>query len=943
LNRFDEIRRLFAAAMDLATDERRRFLDRECGDDLELRNEIEDLLRRDRAADEIFETASLELQQARHVTEAAALLKDPEVIGPYRILERLGQGGMGLVYLAQQDEPVRRQVAIKVIRLGMHTDQVIARFLAERQALALLDHDGIARLLDAGADENGRPYFVMELVAGESLTRYADAQRLPLRRRLELLARVCDVVQYAHQRGVLHRDLKPANILVRSVTGQPAVKIIDFGIARIMDDDQRGATLMTTEGQFVGTPEYMSPEQLDPAGVVDTRSDVFALGVVLFELVTGRPPRRLTSMSPVALGEFAQEFTRADQPSPGRQLARLTDDERTDVGEHRGTTWARLSRTVRGDLDWIALKATAPEPERRYGSAAALADDLRAFLQDRPVTAAPPGTRYRVGKFVRRHRAAVLGASLLVLSLLVGTATTAWQAVRATRQVERLERYQEFLEDGFLRAPTPSGFGRDLKVSELLDQATDDASRRFADDPPTLAAVQHTLGLTYRDLGLLEPSATLLRSASRLWLEQGREEELLGTREQLALTLIDQEQNEEAIDIMTDVVDQLRRRHGSLAPVTLAAQTVLAESYPDDRFAEAESLLTSTLAAQEAILGRESDDVLATLGALAVAVGFHSDGRLRADTLLARAEGLAARLHGPDHMITLGIEANRAGNLLNEGHRLDEALALMESVYPRFESVWGERHLETLTLRSHRAAAYHQLGMADRADRELRTLIDLSAESLGRGHPLHHNCLFSLAVSEVVRGRWASADSLTAMTMDLIETHQPERRDLLAFMAGRRSQISQRLGRDDEAAAYFEQGFEGLQEIYGELAWYPQQLMRHRCSYLIDAGRFQEAEDLLLESKEAMIRHHGAFDGSAQFTVYKLEELWLVQRRFAAVESMLLEYEQALAEADREPAVLLEIRRHLLWFYEDIGDEAAAASYRTLVGDSPRTVPLKRF
>ena len=935
--------RLFSGALNLDSDQRKGYLDHECGDDQDLRQEVEGLLARHAEANVLFETANLQRQQAQHLTEASALLQDPELIGSYRILRRLGQGGMGIVYLAEQTEPVRRQVAIKVIRLGMHTEQVIARFLAERQALAILEHDGIARLLDAGADDQGRPYFVMELVEGESIVRYADERRLTLPQRLDLLARVCDVVQYAHQRGVLHRDLKPANILVREIADHPVVKIIDFGIARIIDDEQPALTLMTAEGQMVGTPEYMSPEQIDSECVADTRSDVFALGVVLFDLITGGPPRRLTSKSPAALGNFIREITQTAQPSPGKQLAKMEATKRAHLSEQRNTTWGQLTKHVRGDLDWIALKATAPEPERRYNSAAAMAEDLRAYIEERPVKAAPPGTRYRMGKFVRRHRAMVVGVTLLVATLLIGTATTTWQAVRATRQVERLERVQDFLVDGFLLAPTPAGYGRDVKVSELLDRATEDAAIHFVDDSLTLATVQRTLGLTYGDLGFVKRSEELLRSAVELWLESGQSHELLDTQEDLARNLIGQERLEEATSVMMQVVDQRIRRQGPRARATLAAQALLASSLTYERYVEAESMLTVTLATQEAILGPDSPDLIVTLGLLAETMSFHSDSRMRADSLLVQAHGLSIRIHGPDHVITLGLEAHRARNLMNAGSDIGGTLDLLDSLLPRITAVWGEQHLETLGLRAQRVAAFQNLGRLDEAESELHDLIPLTEASLGRGHPLHHSVTMSMCINHSARNRWDAADSVAAVAMDLARIYQPDRHDIQGFIAAQRSDLSHRLGREDEAGEFFDLAFRLLGELYGETAWYPQTLMRQRCSLLIEAGRFDEAENLLLESKSAMLQEHGSFDGSSQFTVYQLEELWLLERRFDEVEAMLLEYEQALAEADKNSAVLLEIRRHLLWFYEDTGNATEAARYLPLVGDSPRTVPLNRF
>ena len=343
-------------------------------------------------------------------------------IGPYRLVEPLGEGGMGIVWLAEQARPVRRQVALKIIKAGMDTAQVVARFEAERQALALMDHPAIARVLDVGATPEGRPYFVMEYVRGESISGYCARHKLPTRARLDLFLQVCDGVQHAHQKGIIHRDLKPSNVLVAIQGDRPVPKIIDFGVAKATTQSLTERTLHTELGAFVGTPEYMSPEQAEMSGLdVDTRTDVYSLGAILYELLTGVMPFESKALRAQLLDELRRTLREVDPPRPSTRVSSLT----TATGDRPATHVApgKLASELRGDLDWITMKALEKDRTRRYGSASDLAADVRRHLDDQPVLAGPPTATYRVGKFVCRHRGGVAAAAALAV-LLVGFGVT---------------------------------------------------------------------------------------------------------------------------------------------------------------------------------------------------------------------------------------------------------------------------------------------------------------------------------------------------------------------------------------------------------------------------------------------------------------------------------------------------------------------------------------
>jgi serine/threonine protein kinase len=428
---------LFHRVADLPADQRAAFLAEHCGDDATLRAAVEELLRHDTP-----ETADSALRSpVASQREALRQSTTPQQIGPYRIVSTLGQGGMGVVYEAEQLRPVKRTVAIKVIKLGMDTSEVIARFDAERQALAMMDHPGIARVYDAGATETGRPYFVMEFVRGVPITRYCDEKTLSTQDRLQLFAKVCDAVQHAHMKGIIHRDLKPGNILVTEIDGEPSPKVIDFGIVKATSTSLTERTLQTEMGQLLGTPEYMSPEQARPGadGDVDTRSDVYSLGAVLYELLSGSQPFDATSLRAVGYQELARIIRDTDPPRPSTRITRKSEDGEK-IAALRQETVTSLSNRLRRELEWIPLMAMRKERDQRYRSAAELADDVRAYLVGRPLIAAPQSRAYRVRKFLRRNRRGVAALAAMFFLLIGGIITTTIQAIRANREKAEAQR-----------------------------------------------------------------------------------------------------------------------------------------------------------------------------------------------------------------------------------------------------------------------------------------------------------------------------------------------------------------------------------------------------------------------------------------------------------------------------------------------------------------------
>ncbi|HVU22657.1 MAG TPA: protein kinase [Opitutus sp.] len=419
---------LFADALELPAPERAALLDHECGADAALRARVEALL----AAHDIAGNFLVLAPPARRPSRPEE--KPGDVIGHYTLVAKIGEGGFGSVYLAEQREPVRRRVAFKIIKLGMDTRAVIARFEGERQALAMMDHPDIARVFDAGATDTGRPFFAMEFVAGAPITKFCDEQQLPVAARLELFARVCLALQHAHQKGIVHRDIKPSNILVALRDGVPAPKVIDFGIAKATQERLTAQTVVTALDQFIGTPAYMSPEQAERRDLdIDTRSDVYSLGVLLYELLTSRLPFDPKSIAHVGVDEIRRMIREVAPPRPSTRIATLAGTDRAAVARLRGAAPLQLSTALRGDLDWIVMRCLEKDRARRYATAQELADDVRRYLRREPVEARPPSTLYRVERFVSRHRLACASVAAIALTLIAGTVISVRQAIRATR------------------------------------------------------------------------------------------------------------------------------------------------------------------------------------------------------------------------------------------------------------------------------------------------------------------------------------------------------------------------------------------------------------------------------------------------------------------------------------------------------------------------------
>jgi non-specific serine/threonine protein kinase/serine/threonine-protein kinase len=462
--RLRQVEKLYHAALEISPGERDAFLEKACSGDERLLQEVQSLIHHDQQAQSFLKSPTVEV--IAHPSSATGLEPGLLFEHRFRLVRKLGEGGMGQVWLAEQTSPVRRQVALKLIKAGIYDAAVIQRFQAERQSLAIMGHPTIAKVFDAGTTDQGQPYFVMEYVPGLQITAYCDQKKLAIKQRIELFIQACEGVQHAHQKAIIHRDLKPANILVIEIDGKPVPRIIDFGLAKATKPSYDGETLFTQVGLLIGTPTYMSPEQADSSPDIDTRTDVYSLGVILFVLLTGELPLDMRQWQVQPL-EMLRKLREDEPPSPS---VKVSSDRRhsSATAEARGTEPAQLASLLRGDLDWITLRALEKRRERRYASPSDLAADLRRHLCHEPVLARPASVGYRVRKYIRRNRVAVAVASTLILLLAGFTEVQTSELRRITRERDRADRVTNFMTDMFKVTNPNEARGKTVTAREIL-------------------------------------------------------------------------------------------------------------------------------------------------------------------------------------------------------------------------------------------------------------------------------------------------------------------------------------------------------------------------------------------------------------------------------------------------------------------------------------------
>jgi serine/threonine protein kinase len=727
-----------------------------------------------------------------------------DTIGPYRLIEKLGEGAVGIVWRASQQEPVRREVALKIIKAGMDTREVIARFEAERQALALMEHPHIAKVFDAGATATGRPFFVMELVRGVPLTTYCDAQRLPTAARLELFIKVCHAVQHAHQKGVIHRDLKPSNILVTSHDGVPVPKVIDFGIAKATSARLTDRTLFTAFTQFIGTPAYMSPEQAEFSGLdLDTRSDIYSLGVLLYELLTGCTPFDARELMRAGFEAMCRRIREEEPARPSARLTTLAGDALRTVAGQRQIEAPRLIGQLRGELDWVVMRCLEKDRTRRYPTANGLAEDVRRYLQDEPVNAVAPSALYSLRKFARRHRTAFAAGLAIAFILLAATILSTALAVRAFR-AERLAETRraneaaaraeaetqraaaetaerkaeaeaatnraitEFLRRDLLAQASPEQQPeRDVPLRTVLDRAATRIDGRFPDQPLVEAALRETLGDTYTALGEHSAQQQQFEVATTLYAKElgADSEPALRTAARVVQALRMQTKMPEASAAATDLLARAERVLGPEHEITQQAVTSLqGVLLAQGKFREAEPLLRRSLATSRRTLGPEHVNTLSALSNLALvctALGQFEE----AITLGQESIEIRRRVFGPEHPLTLPTMANLAAAYAQTG-RLEEAIATGTEVYTLRQRLLGPEHPQTVSAANILANILVRAGRREEAAMLFDASIPIAIRVLGADHAAPLAALVARADIHLAAGEMdaAAEKSSTALT-----------------------------------------------------------------------------------------------------------------------------------------------------------------------------------
>jgi serine/threonine protein kinase len=879
------IEAVFAGALALPdVHERIAYLDQSCAGDADLRREVESLLAAHEEADVFLEepadgarlspaAAVGQVQGAAGEDTRAPSEQPGERIGRYKLLQKIGEGGMGVVWMAEQEEPVRRRVALKVIKLGMDTRQVLARFEAERQALALMEHPNIARVFDGGATGTGRPYFVMELVRGLSITKYCHEAKMSTRQRLELFAQVCRAVQHAHQKGIIHRDLKPSNILVTVQDDRPVAKVIDFGVAKATEGRLTDKTLFTGFQQLIGTPAYMSPEQASLGSLdIDTRSDTYSLGVVLYELLTGRPPFDTKELLKQGYEAVLRTIREVDPPTPS---SRLKQERAIRLGANAKSEIRNPKSEIDHDLDWIVMKCLEKDRARRYDTANGLAADIERYLHDEPVLARPPSALYRWRKFTRKHFIAVTGTIAFVALLLAATAVSAWLALWANRERaqaisarseaaanERQARKAEaeakdilrFFEAKVLAATRPEGqhggLGRDVTIRAALEAAEPEISRAFSNQPLAEASIRETLGMTFHHLG---DSALAARQHER------------------AMTLRQSEL-------------------GTADPSVLESMNRLAMAYIAlGQLHDAEGLLNQALGVARSAANPDRYDVnnfMDNLATVYARTGRHSN----AVALLERAlETVKARRGDASHS-TLRILNNLANTYRKVGRGAD-ALTLMEETWQRTRDKLGENHPDTLSTMNNLSVMYRAGGQLERAASLSEQAVKTGEDVLGPDHPSTMNWRRNLALAYRDMRRMDDALPLFEKTVALFKARSdPDPSDLV------RSQKE-------------------LAQFYGEL------------------DRLSDAQAVWQELLEEQRRKLPADDFAVAETMSGLGESHLRQKNYEKAEPLLVGAYDAFASAatNTSPSTQSLQKRtaeRIVLLYEGWGKSEQAAQWR---------------
>ena len=831
----DKAKSIFLDLLDIPNEYQGQYIDRVCGDDAELRSRVESLVRAHQTADQFL--GGVDGTDTNEIlTEATR--SEFETIGPYRVVKRLGDGGFGSVFLCEQSEPIKRQVAVKVLHQRFNSPTAPQRFEEERILLSRMDHPGIARVLDAGKTETGHPYIAMEHIDGSSITAYCDEHKLSVDQRVELCIQACKAIQHAHQKGVIHRDIKPSNILVDEVDGKPRVKVIDFGVSKAFVDELQPDETITHSMQLVGTPQYMSPEQASTgAQSLDTRSDVYALGVLLYELICGHQPfdaKQLRSASATQLEKLIRD---TDPVRPSLRVIQAPDADAESIAQDRTLTRGALIQSLRGELDWITMRAMEKDPDRRYVTANALADDLNRALNDQAVEAGPPSKVYKAKRFISRNRMPVALGTAVVLSLIAVTIVSIVTSLRLNEANQRitnaLDRREEvilFTEDMLSGIDPAEARGRDTELfEEILSEASERLEGGFTEDPSVEVRLRVMVGSMYRTIGKFEQAKTYLEQAD----------------------------SRAAADL------------GDLHPQTIQARRSLGAVYAElSQYDQARVLLEQAVRDSVTVYGAEHETSLSaknSLGATLNGLG------LLDEAIAIHRQVLAGRIEvlGDLHEDTMASRNNLA-NALNRNGETDEPRELFERVLEHQLGTLGDDHPNTLRTRTNLALLYAQLDMNDRAAAMNEDVLATKKRVLGDRHPSVLVSMVNLASNYENSQRMDDArklleDALAISLEDMGEIHQ--------YTLTIRNNYAGLLSRVDELRLAIEQQQQastGFVSLLGPTHPMPIRSYANLTRMLVDDEQYREAFEITSEQSQ-LARNHLGEDSPTLHTLLELQ------------------------------------------------------------------------